>query len=114
MSSIRSELWCAAFVRRQNDLGRICVLSRRGDPIAGQVWIEIDHLDGTASLFSPAPSLAIDKNSDEWAFICRFDRAPSQKVTARLGQEVEFDPDFWLISVESRTADLGLNIVKFG
>ncbi len=111
MSTIRSELWCAAFVRRQNDLGKICVLSRRGDPIAGQVWIEVDHLDGTASLFSPAPSLAVRTESDDWAFICRFDRAPADKVAARLGQEADFDPDFWVISVESRSAELGLNIV---
>ena len=46
MSLFRSDLWCAAFVRRHNDLGNMCVVSRKGDPIAGQIFIEIDHLDG--------------------------------------------------------------------
>ena len=39
----RSDLWTAAFVRRHNDLGHMCVVARRGDPIAGQIFIEIDH-----------------------------------------------------------------------
>ncbi len=42
----RSDLWAAAFVRRHNDIGHICVVSRKGDPIAGQIFIEIDHLNG--------------------------------------------------------------------
>ena len=51
MSTLRADLWCAVFVRRHNDLGNMCVVSRRGDPIAGQVWIEVDHLDGSVTLF---------------------------------------------------------------
>ena len=43
---LRSDLWAAAFVRRHNDIGEICVVSRRGDAIAGQIFIEIDHLNG--------------------------------------------------------------------
>ncbi|NMA99729.1 MAG: DUF1491 family protein, partial [Phyllobacteriaceae bacterium] len=47
MSRLRSDIWCMAFVRRHNDLGNMCVVARRGDPIAGQIFIEVDHLDGT-------------------------------------------------------------------
>ena len=112
MSSIRAEIWCAAFVRRHNNLGNICVISKKGDPVAGQVWIEIDHLDNTLSLFTPAPSLLKNQNEDEWAFVCRFERAPAQEVKKRIALETGYDPDFWLITLESRSGEHGLNIVK--
>ena len=50
---LRTDLWAAAFVRRHNDLGHFCVVERRGDPIAGQLFIELDHLNGTKSLYVP-------------------------------------------------------------
>ena len=44
---LRTDLWTSAFVRRHNDLGHICVVARRGDPLAGQIFLEVDHLNGT-------------------------------------------------------------------
>ncbi len=99
-------------MRRHNDLGQICVLAKKGDPIAGQVWIEVDHLDGSASLFTPAPALMRPLDEPEWHFQCRFDRAPAEKIRQRIKQEMQFDPDFWLIILESPKGDHGLSLVK--
>jgi hypothetical protein len=57
---LRTDIWASAFVRRHNDLGHICVVVRKGDPIAGQIFIEVDHLNGTVSLYTrrPRPSAA--------------------------------------------------------
>lgn len=112
MPSIRSELWCAAFVRRHNNLGHICVISRRGDSVAGQVWVEVDHIDGSMSLFTPAPSLMRSEEDADWAFIQRFERVPFKEVANRIRQEAEFDPDFWLITLESRTGEHGLKVIS--
>ena len=102
----RSDIWAAAFLRRNNDLGRACVLVRRGDPIAGQILIEIDHLDGTRSLYMPAP--AIGRNDAERVFQLRFDRATPEQVAARIAREVDFDPDIWVLSLDLRHGDPGL------
>lgn len=110
MSRLRSDLWCSVFVRRHNDLGHICVLSRRGDPIAGQVFIEVDHLDGTASLYTPAP-LTGERNDAALLFQCRFKRVEPGKVRERIAREVEFDPDLWVISLDLRDDDLGIEVV---
>lgn len=107
MQRLRADLWSAAFVRRHNDLGHICVVARRGDPVAGQIWIEVDHLNGTHSLFSPAPSVMVE-DSAEWVFQTRFDHAEREKVAERLDREASYDPDFWIISLELRNGDLGL------
>lgn len=102
-----------AFVRRHNDLGHICVLVRRGDPIAGQVFVEIDHLDGTRSLYTPAP-LAAHRDDAALVFQRRFDRAEPEKVQARIAQETAFDPDLWVISLDMRSGDPGLELVREG
>lgn len=107
---LRADLWCAAFVRRHNDLGHICVIARRGDPVAGQVWVELDHLNGTHSLFGPAPTVLAGED-EERVFQCRFDRVERIKIAERLDREASFDPDFWIISLELRHGDTGLTIV---
>jgi hypothetical protein len=100
-----------AFVRRHNDLGDICVVVRRGDPIAGQVFIEVDHLDGTRSLYTPAPVVS---RGDEVGpvFQRRFARVDPGKVRERIGQEIAFDPDLWVLSVDRRGDDLDIDLVR--
>lgn len=110
MMALRSDLWCGVFVRRHNDLGNMCVVSRRGDPIAGQVFIEVDHLDGTRSLFTPAP-MASRPDDASLVFQRRFHRVEPAKVTERIAQEVKFDPDLWVLSLDLRGDDPGIEVV---
>jgi hypothetical protein len=112
MTSLRADIWCAAFVRRHNDAGNLCVVARKGDPIAGQVWIEIDHLNGEVSLFTPAPALARGDSNADRLFECRFDRVDAAIVQARIDRESDFDPDFWVIILESRSGEHGLDLAE--
>lgn len=108
----RSDLWASAFVRRHNDIGEPCVVSRKGDPIAGQIFIEIDHLNGTVSLLTPAPSSAREEGDEDRLFVKRFVRAEPAVVRARIEQEAKFDPDLWVLSVEMRGDDAGVTIAR--
>lgn len=112
MSHLRSDLWCAAFVRRHNDLGNVCVVVRKGDPIAGQVWIELDHLDGTVSLCAPAPAPYYQDKPGDRLFEMRLVRVPSDEAKTRIEREARFDSDFWLIGVETRSNALGIELVN--
>ena len=109
--SLRSDLWCMAFVRRHNDLGNMCVVQRRGDPIAGQVFIEIDHLDGTRSLFTPAPTISRDDGAG-LVFQRRFNHVEPDVVRQRIEKEQDFDPDLWVISLDLRGDDPGIDLVR--
>ena len=109
---IRSDLWAAAFVRRHNDIGNICVVVRKGDPIAGQLFIEIDHLNGTASLLTPAPSSAREEGDEDRLFVKRFDHAEPVAIRERIAREVDFDPDLWVIALEMRGDDPGVTLAK--
>jgi hypothetical protein len=110
VSLLRSDIWVSAFVRRHNNLGNMCVVSRRGDPIAGQVFIEVDHLDGTLSLFTPAP-MASRKDDASLVFQRRFSRVEPAKVRERIAREADFDPDLWVLSVDLRGDDAGIDVV---
>jgi hypothetical protein len=109
---LRSDLWASAFLRRHNDLGHMCVLRRRGDPIAGQIFVEIDHLDGTASLYVPAPAVLTPEKSADRLFTRRFHRVSPAEVAARVAREADFDPDFWLIALDLRGDDPGLELAR--
>jgi hypothetical protein len=109
--SIRSDIWCMAFVRRHNDLGNMCVVVRRGDPMAGQVFIEIDHLDGTRTLYTPAPSISHGDNAGP-VFQRRFSRVDPQKVRQRIEQEIGFDPDLWVLSLDMRGDEPGIEVMR--
>lgn len=115
MSQLRADIWCAAFVRRHNDRGHLCVVARRGDPIAGQVWIELDYLNGTVSLFGPAPTLLYsetDRLTDR-LFQPVLERVEPAQCAKRLESEARFDPDFWHVLLELREGeDAGLTLVS--
>jgi len=109
---LRSDLWAAAFVRRHNDIGHICVVVRKGDPIAGQIFIEIDHLNGTVSLLTPAPSSAREEGDEDRLFAVRFAHVEPEKVSERIAQEARFDPDLWVLSLEMRGDDAGVTLAR--
>ncbi|KKB09024.1 hypothetical protein VE26_03030 [Devosia chinhatensis] len=100
-----------AFVRRHNDLGQMCVVARRGDPIAGQVFIEIDHLDGTRSLLVPAPSVSRNDDGAGLVFQHRFRRVEPGIVRDRIAREIDFDPDLWVLSLDLRGDDAGVDVI---
>ncbi|WP_439602606.1 DUF1491 family protein [Devosia sp.] len=108
----RTDLWVSAFVRRHNDIGHLCVVSRRGDPIAGQIFVEVDHLNGEVSLYTPAPAASLGDNDEDRVFQLRFDHVEPDKVRDRIAREQDFDPDLWVVSLELRSGELGLEVTK--
>lgn len=108
----RTDLWVSGFVRRHNDIGHMCVVSRRGDPIAGQIFVEVDHLNGEVSLYTPAPATSLGDNPEDRIFQLRFDRVEPDKVRERIAREHDFDPDLWVVSLEMRGGELGLEVAK--
>lgn len=109
---LRTDLWVAAFVRRHNDIGHICVIVRKGDPIAGQIFLEIDHLDGSFSLLTPAPSALRPEGDADRLFQRRFDHVEPAKVSERIAQEHKFDPDLWVVSLELRRGEPGVTELR--
>jgi hypothetical protein len=111
MSQLRTDIWVAAFVRRHNDLGHICVVARRGDAVAGQVFVQVDHLNGEVSLFTPAPAARRPDDSADRLFERRFVRVPPATARERIAREADFDPDLWVVELDLRADDPGLEVI---
>lgn len=103
---LKSGIWVAAYLRRCNIEGAFAAVRRRGAEEAGAVFIKINRLDGTATLYGPAPQSAFDdaRPADRiFTAALGGDRpVPEADIEARLVREIRFDPDVWIIEVEDR------------
>ena len=103
---VTSSFWVAAYVRRCHGEGAFAVVVRRGAEEAGAIFIKVSRLDGTATLYGPAPQSAFDDaRPADRAFdpvIGHPQPAPDADVEARLVKEIRYDPDVWIVEVEDR------------
>lgn len=102
MARLRSDFWVAAHLRRCATEGLVAVLRRRGATEAGAIFVKVDRLDGSASLYGPAPQ-ALVAGGGPRRFTPLLRDVPAAEVEARMAREGRFDSDYWLIEIESRT-----------
>ena len=101
---LKSEIWVKAYLRRCRHEGADAVLVRRGDDDAGAIYIKVSRLDGTASLFGPAPAgLDAAREDRLWQPSLKAEPSPEAEVDAFLQRQIEFDPDLWIVAVEDRS-----------
>jgi hypothetical protein len=100
---IKSEIWVRAYLRRCEAAGVPAVIVRRGDDQAGAIFLSINRLDGTVSLYGPAPA-GLERDGTERRFlIClSSNRVAGHEADRYLAREAEFDPDFWVVEIEDR------------
>ena len=101
MARLRSDFWVSAYLRRCGVEGVEAVLRRRGAAEAGAIFVKVDHLDGTASLYGPAPQLFLDE-SGERLFAPVIRGGTPLDAEERVNRELRFDPDLWLVEVDDR------------
>lgn len=100
---LKSEIWVKAFVRQCSVAGRWAVVARRGDPDAGTIYVQVDRLDGTVRLFGPAPGSAFDDDGERrWAEVSPSEPMTAADARAWLDRRIAFDPDIWIVDLESR------------
>jgi hypothetical protein len=100
---LKSEIWVRAYLRRCQVENVPAVIVRRGDEAAGAIFISVDRLDGTVSLYGPAPAgLSATETDRRWVncFGSRVASGPEAKLY--LARQSEFDPDLWIIEIEDR------------
>src|SRR4029078_4938952 len=103
---LKSGIWVAAYLRRCNVEGVFAAVRRRGAEEAGAVFIKDNRLDGTATLYGPAPQTAFDDaRPADRAFVPAAgakEPAPDADVEKYLAREIRFDPDVWIVEIEDR------------
>ena len=100
---IKSEIWVRAYLRRCRAEGVPVVIVRRGDEAAGAIFICVDRLDGTVSVYGPAPAGLAESETDRRWVRCFGARLVSlTEADGYLARQREFDPDLWIIEVEDK------------
>lgn len=99
---LTSEIWVKALVRRLFGDGAFAVIERQGIPEAGAVFIRVRHRDGLQTLLAPAPQSFFDSTKPpERRFERRLSMVTAEEVERILARETEFDPDLWIVEIET-------------
>ena len=100
---LTSSIWVAAYIRRCHIEGAYAVVTRRGSPEAGAIFVVVDRLDGTRVLFAQAPQALISSDDTrDRLFIPIENVSDAAAVEEKLRREMKFDPDLWIVDVEDR------------
>ncbi|WP_062016511.1 DUF1491 family protein [Aureimonas sp. AU4] len=106
---LTSEIFAAALTRRVFADGGFAAVVRRGAEAAGAVFVTVRGRDGSLRFYAPAPQTLAEPDGER-----RFTLEPEsddEALDARLRREARFDPDFWMIDIETDTPERYLAIV---
>jgi hypothetical protein len=110
---LRSDIFVSAYIRQCGVDGVPAMLRRRGAAEAGAIFIKVDRLDGTCSLFGPAPQAMLDDDAGRRFVRLHAEPAiPIPDAEDRLARELRFDSDLWIVEVEDRTGRSRLDEVE--
>jgi len=100
---VKSEVWVRAYLRRCQAQGVSVVIAQRGDESAGAIFIRVDRLDGTVSLFGPVPSGTAGSETDrQWMSCFEAHAVSAEEAESYLSRQRGFDPDLWIVDVEDK------------
>lgn len=96
MARLSSEFWISAY-RMRLDLANIpAFVLRKGDETAGAILIKVNTLDGQAQLFQRSLNL---EGQSQWVVLAQ---GQEQDVDQSIAKQCSFDPDIWVIELESK------------
>ena len=99
---LKSEIFVSALLRRIFADGGFAAVERKGEEAAGAIFITQRFRDGSMSLFAPAPQTAFDEGEERGRkFEQRLGAADEAAVRDALQREIRFDPDLWVVEIET-------------
>jgi hypothetical protein len=113
MSTLKSEIWISAFLRRSQSEGHYGAVIHRGAAEAGAVYIFVNHLNGTYDLLGPPPGPAYSEGGDR-RFRLEFETPQDwESVSQAITRRRKIDSDIWVIEIEDRHGLAGIEAEKF-
>ncbi|WP_136658592.1 DUF1491 family protein [Nitratireductor sp. XY-223] len=109
---LTTEMWVKALLRRVFGDGGFAAVERTGSAEAGAIFIRVRGREGDQSLLSPAPQSLFDtaKPSDR-TFEIRLAACDGDAVDAVLERERNFDPDLWVVEIETDDPERYLSVM---
>ncbi|WP_117190533.1 DUF1491 family protein [Rhizobium terrae] len=98
---LKSDIFVSALIRRVFGLGGFAAIERKGSDTAGAIFIRQRFRDGLETLYGPAPQSFFGEEEGGRKFEARVERAEPDAVRDLLARELRFDPDLWLVELET-------------
>ncbi|MFC5385337.1 DUF1491 family protein [Aquamicrobium segne] len=99
---ITTDLWAAALVRRVFGSGGFAAILKRGSSEAGAAFVLSRNRLGELALYGPAPQTSYDgSRPNERLFVRIGEGQMPEELEKRLEKEQRFDPDIWVVEIES-------------
>ncbi|MFV0292646.1 MAG: DUF1491 family protein [Paracoccus sp. (in: a-proteobacteria)] len=96
-SRLAAHIWVGAYLRRLSLSDIPAYVTRHGDDTAGAVMVKCATLDGQATLWRREWDFETDTRP--WTQVAA---GPEAGIDATITREAGFDPDLWVIEIESR------------
>lgn len=109
---LTSDLFISALTRRIFRDGGFAAVERKGAEGAGAIFLRQRHRDGTETLYGPAPQSIFEEDRPERQFERRVDRGEADAVDAVVARELKWDPDLWLVEIETEDASVYIDLGK--
>lgn len=99
---LKSSIFVSALMRIENAKGSFSTVQSKGAEDAGAIFIVQLLPNGKANLFGPAPQamFEIEDSGERWFELLAKDLS-QQELEPRLQSQLKFDPDCWIIEIES-------------
>lgn len=104
---ITSDLWVSAVVRRVFAAGGFAAVLTRGSTEAGAIFVVTRNRFGDATLYGPAPQASYDSGKPQDRRFQLLMQEGMEAIEARLAKEERFDPDLWVVELETGDKDVG-------
>lgn len=94
---LAANVWVSAYLARLGLANIPAYVTARGDDTAGAVLVKCAARDGSAALWGREWDAGTDARP--WTLL---NRGPERAVDAAIARQRGFDPDLWVIEIESR------------
>jgi hypothetical protein len=99
---LKTEIFVSALIRRIFSDGGFAAVERKGQEDAGALFVTQRFRDGTVHLFAPAPQTSFEEGEAQGRkFERRLEAAGEPEIREALQRETRFDPDLWVVEVET-------------
>ncbi|MBC8129060.1 MAG: DUF1491 family protein [Rhizobiaceae bacterium] len=107
---VTSDLFVAQLIRRIFADGGFAAVARRGAEAAGAIFVLARGRTGQIALYGPA--VQTHSSDDGGRRFMAEDAADEAALEARFGREARFDPDFWVVEIETDEAARYIDIAE--
>ena len=97
MSRLTTEIWVAAYLTRLRLATIPAFIVQKGDGTAGAVLVKVNTLDGSARCYQR--SFDLMTGDRRWVVLAEGDEATVDESVAK---QKSFDPDLWVIEIETK------------